>query len=162
MKKITLLIAVVIGLGLAFSACSGGGEKAGETAKQEVKKEEPVKQEPTEEELWAAQLKRGEEIYKEKCIVCHMADGKGVAGAFPPLAQADYLLADPVRAVEQTLNGSHEEMVVNGVTYNAPMTPQVDTKEDGVAVINYVLNNFGNPGGKVTMEDVKDIEIAPR
>lgn len=162
MKKITWLLVVAIGLSVAFAACSGGGEKAKEPEKQEVKKEEPVKQEPTEEELWAAQMKRGEEIYKEKCIVCHMADGKGVEGAFPPLAQADYLLADPVRAVEQTLNGSHEEMVVNGVTYNAPMTPQVDTKEDGVAIINYVLNNFGNPGGKVTMEDVKDIEIAPR
>ena len=162
MKKIILLFAVVVGLGVAISSCSGGGEKAKEPAKQEVKKEEPVKQEPTEEELWAQQMKRGEEIYKTKCIVCHMADGKGVAGAFPPLAESDYLIADPVRAVAQTLNGSHEEMIVNGVTYNAPMVPQVDTKEDGVAVINYVLNNFGNPGGKVTMEDVKDIEVAPR
>ena len=110
----------------------------------------------------AAQMARGKEIYEEKCIVCHMADGKGVAGAFPPLAQSDYLMADKVRAVEQTLNGSHEEMVVNGVTYNMPMTPQVDTKEDAVAVINYVLNSFGNDGGYVTMEDVKDVVVKPR
>ena len=109
-----------------------------------------------------AQMARGKAIYEEKCIVCHMADGKGVTGAFPPLAQSDYLLKDKVRAVEQTLNGSHEEMVVNGVTYNMPMTPQVDTKEDAVAVINYVLNNFGNDGGYVTMEDVKDVVIKPR
>lgn len=162
MKKITLLAAIAIGLGIAITACSGGGEKAKEPAKQEVKKEAPTKEEPTKEDLLAAQMKRGEEIYKEKCIVCHMADAKGVAGAFPPLAASDYLNADHVRAVAQTLNGSHEEMVVNGVTYNAPMTPQVDTKEDGIAVINYVLNNFGNDGGYVTMEDVKDIEVAPR
>lgn len=162
MKKVTLLFAVAIGLSIAITACSGGGEKAKEPAKQEVKKETPPQDKPSEEDLFAAQMKRGEEIYNEKCIVCHMADGNGVAGAFPPLAKSDYLIADPVRAVAQTLNGSHEEMVVNGVTYNAPMTPQVDTKEDGIAVINYVLNNFGNPGGKVTMEDVKDIEIAPR
>jgi nitrite reductase (NO-forming) len=110
----------------------------------------------------AAQMARGKEIYEEKCIVCHMADGKGVAGAFPPLAQSDYLLKDKVRAVEQVLNGSHEEMVVNGVTYNMPMTPQVDTKEDAIAVINYVLNTWGNDGGYVTMEDVKDIKIKPR
>jgi nitrite reductase (NO-forming) len=109
-----------------------------------------------------AQMKRGEEIYKEKCIICHMADGKGIPGAFPPLAQADYLLADKVRAVEQVLNGSNEPMVVNGVTYTAPMTPQVDTKEDAIAVINYVLNNFGNDGGYVTMDEVKDIVINPR
>jgi nitrite reductase (NO-forming) len=110
----------------------------------------------------AAQMKRGEEIYKEKCIICHMADGKGIPGAFPPLAQSDYLLADKVRAVSQVLNGSNEPMVVNGITYTAPMTPQVDTKEDAVAVINYVLNNFGNDGGYVTMEDVKDVKIEPR
>lgn len=162
MRKTTLLLAVLISIGLAFTACSGGGEEKAKAPEKEVVPETQAAPEATAEDDWAAQMKRGEEIYKTKCIVCHMADGKGVANAFPPLAESDYLMADLVRAVEQTLNGSHEEMVVNGVTYNAPMTPQVDTKEDGVAVINYVLNNFGNPGGKVTMEDVKDIEVAPR
>lgn len=163
MKKITLLLAVLISLGIAISACSGGGgEKAKEAEKQEVIEETPVEPEATPEDEWAAQMKRGEEIYTVKCVACHMVDAKGVPNAFPPLAESDYLMADLVRAVAQTLNGSHEEMVVNGVTYNAPMTPQVDTKEDGIAVINYVINNFGNPGGKVTLEDVKDVVIEPR
>ena len=161
MKKITILLAVLVSIGLAFSACSGGGEKAKED-KQEAVKETPAEPSATAEDEMALQMKRGEEIYKTTCIACHMADGKGVQNAFPPLAGSDYLMADLVRAVEQTLNGSHEEMVVNGITYNAPMTPQVDTKEDGVAVINYVINNFGNPGGTVTMDDVKDVVIAPR
>ena len=42
------------------------------------------------------------------------------------------------------------------------MPPQVDNKEDAVAVINYVLNNFGNKGGTVTLEDVKNVVINPR
>jgi mono/diheme cytochrome c family protein len=42
------------------------------------------------------------------------------------------------------------------------MPPQVTTKEDAVAVINYVLNNFGNNGGHVTLDDVKDVKILPR
>ena len=104
-------------------------------------------------------MARGKEIYDTKCFVCHQANGQGIPGAFPPIANSDYLLADKVRAVAQVLNGSNEEMVVNGVTYTAPMTPQVDTREDAVAVINYVLNNFGNDGGWVTMEDVKDVKI---
>jgi nitrite reductase (NO-forming) len=163
MKNITLLLATVVSISIVISACSGGGgEKANEPAKQEVKKEAPAEAEVTPQDEMAQQMKRGEQIYKETCIICHMADGNGVQGAFPPLAKSDYLMADPVRAVAQTLNGSHEEMVVNGVTYNAPMTPQVDTKEDGVAVINYVMNNFGNGGGTVTLEDVKDVQIAPR
>jgi mono/diheme cytochrome c family protein len=109
-----------------------------------------------------AMLANGEKIYKAKCIVCHQPDGKGLPGAFPPLAGSDYLLKDKVRAVAQTLNGSNMEITVNGQKYVAPMPPQVDTKEDAVAVINYVLNNFGNKGGYVTMEAVKDVMINPR
>jgi mono/diheme cytochrome c family protein len=105
---------------------------------------------------------RGEQIYKTKCIVCHQADGKGLPGAFPPLAGSDYLLADKVRAVAQVLNGSNMEITVNKLKYTTPMPPQVDNKEDAVAIINYVLNNFGNKGGQVTLEEVKNVVINPR
>ncbi len=109
-----------------------------------------------------AKFPKGAKIYKEKCIICHMANGEGITGAFPPLKNSDYLFADKVRAVAQTLNGSQKPMVVNGVTYVAPMTPQVSTKEDAVAVINYVLNAWGNKGGTVSLDDVKDVKIDPR
>ena len=109
-----------------------------------------------------AMMPRGEEIYKSKCVVCHQATGLGIENVFPPLAKADYLLADKVRAVAQTLNGSKIEMIVNGKKYNQEMLPQVDTKEDAVAVINYVLNNFGNKDGYVTLAEVQGIEIGPR
>jgi mono/diheme cytochrome c family protein len=105
---------------------------------------------------------RGEQIYKTKCIVCHQADGKGLPGAFPPLSGSDYLLNDKVRAVAQVLNGSNMEIIVNKMKYTAPMPPQVDNKEDAVAIINYVLNNFGNKGGQVTLDEVKDVVINPR
>ena len=39
-----------------------------------------------------ASIKRGQEVYKDYCITCHMADGKGVDGTFPPLANSDFLL----------------------------------------------------------------------
>ena len=104
----------------------------------------------------------GKKIYEEKCVVCHQADGSGMLGAFPPLKNSDYLLEDPVRGIEQTLNGSFEKMVVNGVSYNAPMTPQVDTKEEALAVINYVLKYFNDSDIELTMEDIRDIEIQPR
>lgn len=109
-----------------------------------------------------AKFPEGAKIYKAKCIICHMANGEGIPGAFPPLKNSDYLFADKVRAVAQTLNGSHKPIVVNGITYVAPMTPQVNTKEEAVAVINYVLNAWGNKGGTVSLEDVKDVKIDPR
>lgn len=43
------------------------------------------------------------------------------------------------------------------------MTPQVETKEDAVAVINYVLKHFNGytDDQLLTMEDVADVEIKP-
>jgi nitrite reductase (NO-forming) len=110
----------------------------------------------------AVKYPKGAQIYKEKCTVCHQATGLGIPNAFPPLKGSDYLMADKVRAVAQVLNGSNEPMKVNGVTYTTPMPPQVNTKEDAVAVINYILNAWGNNGGTVTIDQVKNITIKPR
>jgi nitrite reductase (NO-forming) len=159
MKKYTILAMITASAAVLFTSCGGGGStETSQATKEEVKQD--VK--PDASGL-AAQLAQGEKIYKEKCIVCHQADAKGVAGAFPPLAGSDYLLADPKRGIAQTLNGSHEVMVINGLSYNAPMVPQVQTKEDAVAVINYVLKTFnGYTDDKLlTMEDAAGIEIKP-
>ena len=157
-KIISLFTVIAV---VFFAACGGGGS----TEKAQAPKEEPTKEEvkSAETSVLETQLELGEQIYKQKCIVCHQADAKGVQGAFPPLANADYLLADLKRGVAQTLNGSNEEMVINGVTYNAPMTPQVQTIEEAVSVINYVLKTFnGFTDDKlVKIEDVSDIEIKP-
>lgn len=106
-----------------------------------------------------AKFPKGAKIYKEKCVACHQLTGMGVPNAFPPLKDSDYLFADKKRAVRQVLNGNTTPIEVNGATYSIPMPPQVDTHEDAVAVINYVLNAWGNDGGTVKLEDVKDIEI---
>ncbi|PLX13013.1 MAG: hypothetical protein C0598_04640 [Marinilabiliales bacterium] len=106
-----------------------------------------------------AKFPKGAKIYKEKCVACHQTTGLGVPNAFPPLKDADYLFADKKRAVRQVLNGNNTPITVNGVTYTIPMPPQVDTHEDAVAVINYVLNAWGNNGGTIKLDDVKDIEI---
>ena len=107
----------------------------------------------------AVKFPKGAEIYKLKCVACHQLTGEGIPGAFPPLKASDYLLADKKRAVQQVLNGSNEAMVVNGATYVIPMPFQVDTHEDAVAVINYVLNAWGNDGGTIKLDEVKDIKI---
>lgn len=157
----TLILALIFGFTTLAATAAGDVEK-GNTQQTTISTANPadILLAPWDDK--EAMMKRGEEIYKEKCIVCHQADGNGLPGAFPPLAKSDYLLKDPVRGVAQTLNGSHEEMIVNGVTYNMPMTPQVDTKEDAVAVINYVLKNFGNDAELVTMDDVKEVKVNPR
>jgi nitrite reductase (NO-forming) len=151
MKRIAILLLSLFALGMVLTSCGGGSQPAGE---QKATGGIPADIQ--------AMMPKGEQIYKTKCVVCHQATGMGVENVFPPLAGSDYLLADKPRAVAQTLNGSKMEMTVNGKKYTQEMTPQVESKEDAVAVINYVLNNFGNKGGYVTLDDVKNVEIKPR
>jgi len=146
-------IAGVFALGI-LASCGGGQSTDNATAADTTKKVEATKEAPD--------MVLGESIYNTKCKVCHQADGKGIKGAFPPLAGSDYLLSDKVRAVAQALNGSHKEIVVNGEKFNGLMPQQVNTKEEAVAVVNYVLNSFGNNGGTVTLDEVKDVVIEPR
>lgn len=100
----------------------------------------------------------GKEVYDQNCIACHMEDGQGLEGVFPPLANSDYLLADPIRALKQAQNGSKEEMIVNGVKYDDEMPPQSISNEETVDVVNYILNAWGNDGGEVTIEDLEKIK----
>jgi mono/diheme cytochrome c family protein len=148
MKKFSLLIlmaAVIIFAGSSFDYSNN----------TQITNDEVVvlPQDPAD-----AKFPEGAKIYKEKCVVCHQVTGEGVPGAFPPLKNSDYLLADKKRAVAQVLNGSNEAMVVNGMTYTVPMPPQVETLEEAVQVINYVLNAWGNKGGEITMDEVNDIK----
>jgi nitrite reductase (NO-forming) len=102
---------------------------------------------------------RGAEIYFRKCMACHQVTGMGLPGTFPPLKGSDFLKkASKKRLIEQVMNGSHEHLTVNGMTYSTPMPPQVDNVQDAVAVVNYVLNSWGNDYGKATLEDVKEIK----
>lgn len=156
MKKLTFVLAIgVMGVTVLLTSCGGGAEQkapAPGTTVQHEQKADPM----------AAQKARGEELYKTKCIACHQANGQGLPNAFPSLVGSEFLLKNTKLAVSQVLNGSAHVVADRKVKYPAPMPPQVDTKEDAVAVINYVMNNFGNSGGYITVDDVKDVEILPR
>lgn len=148
--------------GLAMITSCGGG-KSGDQATTDNTAVEEKSATAELPEPTAAQMEEGKKIYETpgKCITCHGADGKGVPNVFPTLVGSEFLLNNKARAVEQVLNGS-AEVGNKTVKYPAPMPPQLDNKEQAVAVINYVLNSFGNHGGVVTMDDVKDVPIDPR
>lgn len=154
--KINYLI-LSLGLATAFGlqSCGGSTETKTEAPPTKTAVETTV---VTEQEPFA----EGKKIYMEKCIVCHTATGEGIPGAFPSLVGSEFLLNDKVGAVAQALNGAPGGRKIKGVVYAAPMPPQVNTKEEAVAVINYVLNNFGNKGGTVSLEEVSSVVINPR
>ena len=63
---------------------------------------------------------RGKAVYEELCITCHLADGKGLPGAIPPLLKSDYLLKTPAKAIYAIKYGLTDPIEVNGVKYGSP------------------------------------------
>lgn len=104
-----------------------------------------------------ASITRGRESYVTYCLSCHMDQGEGIEGIYPPLAKADYLMADKERAVRQIIFGARGEMIVNGKTYNGEMTGFDLTDQEVSDLVNYIRNSFGNKGGAVTPEQVNAI-----
>jgi mono/diheme cytochrome c family protein len=104
-------------------------------------------------------IKRGKDVYEDFCINCHLADGKGVNGIFPPLAKADFLLNKREESIRAVKFGQSGKITVNGVEYNSNMAPMGLTDEEVMDVMNYILNSWGNKTDKmVTMEEVNGIK----
>lgn len=104
-------------------------------------------------------MERGEEIYMDFCIVCHMGNGKGVPKTFPPLANSDYLMTkrnESIKAIKYGLSG---EIKVNGDSYNMPMA-RLGLSDDEVAdVMNYITNSWGNTNSSlITEKEVSKIQ----
>jgi len=97
----------------------------------------------------------GEQVYATACLACHQADGKGLPGAFPPLAASDYLLSNPKRGVTVTVKGLHGEIVVNGTKYDSVMPAMTQLSDQQIAdVLTYVLNSWGNSAGEIAAAEV--------
>jgi|SRR5882672_5016553 len=100
-------------------------------------------------------IERGKDIYITNCLTCHLDQGEGIEGVYPPLAKADYLMADKKRSVQQVLYGARVEMKVNGQMYNTEMVGIDLSDQQASDVLNYIRNSFGNKGSAVTPEEVK-------
>ena len=106
----------------------------------------------------ADQIEAGKALFAGTCSTCHQPDGKGMAGVFPPLAKSDYIAADKSRLAKVILHGLQGPVKVNGVDYNSIMPPMSQLTDDEVANIStYVLNSWGNPGGKISKEEAAEI-----
>ncbi|MGJ8736596.1 c-type cytochrome [Zobellia laminariae] len=112
-----------------------------------------------QESVLAESMQRGSEIYADFCVTCHLEEGEGIIGTFPPLAKSDYLAQNRETSIRGVKYGLQGEITVNGVTYNNIMTP-LGLEDDEIAdVMNYIMNSWGNFSDKtVTIEEVEAIE----
>lgn len=96
----------------------------------------------------------GKAVYDKYCLACHLADGSGIAGMFPPLTPNPYV-DDKNKIIDVVLNGMSGKIEVNGETYNNFMVPHSHLSDEELAnVISYVRSSFGNELEPVTKEEI--------
>ncbi len=95
----------------------------------------------------------GKEIYNDFCVQCHLDNGEGVSGVFPPLARSDYLLSNVEMSIRGLKYGLSGRIVVNGEEYNGVMQNQGLDNIEIADVMNFILNNWGNESKEIITEN---------
>ena len=94
---------------------------------------------------------RGQMLYVDFCVRCHLPDGIGETDMIPPLANADFL--QDIQATVQSIKyGIHGPITVNGVIYNNTMAPMGLENDEIADVTNYILNSWGNSADVIVTE----------
>jgi len=101
-----------------------------------------------------ASMERGKSIYEAQCMSCHMAEGEGLEGIFPPLAKTDYL-NDKDRLIKIVLQGVRGPMKIHGIDYNGEMTGFDLNNEQVSDVLNYIRNSWGNKGVPILPAEIQ-------
>lgn len=135
MKQILLLLTVA----LMAAACNDSEKKKSIKIGSVQISEESEKQTPLQ-----ASMERGGMVYTDFCMQCHLANGKGVPGNFPPLAGSNWLTEKRTESIHAVKFGQKGEIEVNGVTYNGVMVPMGLSDQEVADVMNYIMNNWGN------------------
>ncbi|MEJ6621214.1 MAG: cbb3-type cytochrome c oxidase subunit II [Opitutae bacterium] len=116
----------------------------------------------------AAQISSGKEIYNKigpgggGCVSCHQPTGLGLVGAFPPLANSDWVLGDKERIIKISMYGLMGEIEVNGVKYNGvmipPGLPAGSLSDQQIAdVLTYIRNDWGNSASSISKGEVAHV-----
>ncbi|MGB6156034.1 cbb3-type cytochrome c oxidase subunit II [Castellaniella sp.] len=98
----------------------------------------------------------GAKLFASTCAACHGAQGAGVPGVFPPLAQNPVVNAkDPTEHIHVVLHGLHGR-VINGITYAAQMPSFESQLSDSqiADIIDHERTSWGNQAPTVTAKDV--------
>lgn len=102
---------------------------------------------------------RGKDVYNDFCVTCHLSNGKGVPGNFPPLDGSNWLTrkrTESIHAIKYGLSGPIE---VNGENYNSVMVPMGLSDQEVADVMNYIGNTWSNALKKpVTKEEVAAVK----
>lgn len=101
----------------------------------------------------------GVNIYRQRCLYCHLENGRGIPGQFPPLAGSSWTTGDPERLIKIMLHGMAGPVRLQDAEYNGVMPgwhEQLSFAEIA-AVLGYVRSAWGNRASAVDSGMVKNV-----
>lgn len=87
----------------------------------------------------------GKALYAAQCAACHQANGAGVPGVFPPLANSEWVQGEPRILANILLHGINGELEVAGQKYQGmmPAFPQLSDTELA-EIATYIRSTWNN------------------
>ena len=105
----------------------------------------------------------GKKIFALRCASCHQTNGLGIPNQYPPLADSEWVSANPALITKIILKGLKGEITVKGEKYgtsaavNMAAVP-IDDREIA-NVVTYVRQAWGNDSSELTEVEVSRIKI---
>ena len=94
----------------------------------------------------------GQQMFLDNCSACHQPTGKGVKGAFPPLAGSPFVQGDPKAVMTTVLNGRGGMPAFKDDLIDA----------DLAAILTYVRSSWGNNASAIQPADVAAARAAAK
>lgn len=105
----------------------------------------------------------GKKSYEQVCQTCHLPNGMGVEGIYPPLAGSEWVVGSPDRVIRIVIYGLKGKITVKGKEFGAAAMPVIGkvtgsgynwNDERIAAVLTYIRQQWGNQAGPITPEQV--------
>ena len=107
---------------------------------------------------------KGKDLYIANCSACHLANGEGIPGAFPPLKGSGVVNKDDAaKHIQVVLNGMQGARA-GGVVYVSAMPPFAGVLSDAeiADIIDYERSSWGNHGIPVNAAQVAAERALPK
>lgn len=103
----------------------------------------------------------GDAIYEVRCVACHQANGQGLTGVFPPLANSSWVTGDPETPIRILLLGIQGEIEVQGNVYNNVMPAFATLSDEEIAlVLSHIRSTWGNDAPAIEATQVAELRAS--
>jgi len=151
MKKLILIFGLI-----ALVACKSDKK---ENDSEEESYVIPSSEKSSEKTPLTASVEQGKAIYSDLCVTCHLPNGKGIPGTYPPLDGSNWLTEKREESIRGVKYGMQGPIEVNGEKYDNIMTPMGLSDKEVADAMNYVMNSWSNKSDDmVTEEEVAAIQ----